>query len=225
LNPRDRPALIGNMSKEFAICEALLWEPSDGYFLLDYHLRRLEKSAAHFGFALDLATARKRLSDYAQQLPKQPRKVRLKLTASGDIRLSDENIKPSTAIRVALSEQPVQSDDEFLQHKTTRREVFDRALLAHPEAQDVLLWNERGELTETCFGNVVAEIEGRRLTPPLSSGLLPGVFRAHLLDRGEIQERILPVHSIEAASAMFLINSVRRWCEIPLVGYSLSKPG
>jgi branched-subunit amino acid aminotransferase/4-amino-4-deoxychorismate lyase len=81
----------------------------------------------------------------------------------------------------------------------------------------VILWNERGELTETCHGNVVLEIEGRRLTPPLSSGLLPGVFRAHLLDCGEIQEHILPVGSIEAASAFFLINSVRRWCEIRLL--------
>jgi len=67
----------------------------------------------------------------------------------------------------------------------------------------------------------VLEIEGRRLTPPLSSGLLPGVFRAHLLDRGEIQERILPIDSIAAVTAIFLINSVRRWCEIRLLGQPL----
>ncbi len=198
------------MSEAFAIFDSLLWEPAEGYFLLGCHLRRLDRSAAHFRFPLDVGTAQKKLLDYARQLAQQPRKVRLELAATGAIALRDEEVKPSTPIAVALSGEAVRSDDEFLHHKTTRREVFGRALSAHPEAQDVLLWNERGELTETCHGNVVLEIEGRRLTPVLSSGLLPGVFRAHLLDRGEIQERILPVGAIEAASAIFLINSVRR---------------
>jgi para-aminobenzoate synthetase/4-amino-4-deoxychorismate lyase len=204
------------MSVEFAIYDALLWEPPAGYFLLDYHLQRLERSAAHFRFPLDLTTVRNKLLDYARQLPNQSRKVRLDLTATGAITLKDENVKPSTPIVVALSGESVRSSDEFLHHKTTHRGVFERALSAQPEAQDVLLWNERGELTETCHGNVVLQIDGRRLTPPLSSGLLPGVFRAHLLDRGEIQEHILPVGSLEAASAIFLINSVRKWCELRL---------
>ena len=208
------------MSDEFAIYEALLWEPPNGYFLLDYHLQRLQRSAAHFRFHLDVDAAGKQLCDYAQQLPKQPRKVRLELAATGAIVLRDETVKPSTPVVVALSGEPVHSGDEFLRHKTTRRAVFDRALAAHHEAQDVLLWNERRELTETCHANVVLEIEGRKLTPPLSSGLQPGVFRAHLLDCGEIQEQILPVGSIEAASALFLINSVRRWCEIRLISSS-----
>jgi para-aminobenzoate synthetase/4-amino-4-deoxychorismate lyase len=201
------------VSRDFQLYEALLWESPGGYFLLEYHLQRLERSAAHFRFALDVGAARRQLARYAQQLPEPPRKVRLELAASGAIVLTNEAVKPSTPVVVALSSEPVQSDDEFLRHKTTRRAVFDRALAAHPEAQDVLLWNERRELTESCHANVVLEIEGRRLTPPLSSGLQPGVFRAYLLDRGEIHEETLRVESIEAASAVFLINSVRRWFE------------
>jgi para-aminobenzoate synthetase/4-amino-4-deoxychorismate lyase len=211
------------VSDEFSICDALLWEPPEGYFLLDYHLRRLERSAAHFRFPLDVNAARKKLLDYALQLPDQLRKVRLALAATGAITLTSENVKPSRPITSALSREPVHSGDEFLLHKTSRRGVFDRALAAHPEAQDVLLWNERGELTETCHGNVVLEIEGRRLTPPLSSGLLPGVFRAYLLDRSEIKEQILPVGAIEAASAIFMINSVRRCCEMRLLRQPLPK--
>jgi len=211
------------MSDDFAIYDALLWQPRQGYFLLDYHLRRLERSAAHFGFPLDVSTARNNLLDYARQLPEQPRKVRLSLARTGGIAISNEDVRPSTPITAVLSGLAVRSDDEFLGHKTTRREVFDRALRAHPEAQDVLLWNERGELTETCHGNVVLEIKGHRLTPPLSSGLLPGTFRAHLLDGGEIREQILPVGSIEAASAIFMINSVRKWCTVRLLCHSLCK--
>jgi len=164
-----------------------------------------------------MAAVRKQLADYSKQLPRQPRKVRLELAASGAVALRDENVKPSTPVAVALSAEPIDSHDEFLRHKTTRRAVFDRALAAHPEAQDVLLWNKRRELTETCHANVVLEIGGRILTPLLSSGLQPGVFRAHLLDCGEIEEEVLLVDSIKDATAIFLINSVRRWCPIHLL--------
>ena len=76
---------------------------------------------------------------------------------------------------------------------------------------------ERRELTETCSANLVLEIDGRRLTPHLSSGLLPGTYRSHLLERGEIEEEILLLDTVERASGLFLINSVRRWCEIRLL--------
>ena len=205
------------MIDEFAIYDALLWEPPEGYFLLEYHLRRLERSAAYFQFPLEVDRARRELFEFARHLPEEPRKVRLELSATGGMALTHEKVKTSAPIAVVLSESAVHSGDAFLRHKTSRREVFDQALSAHPEAQDVILWNERGELTETCYGNLVLEIEARRLTPPLSSGLLPGVFRAYLLDRGEIQERVLPISSIQKASAIFMINSVRRWCEIRLL--------
>jgi branched-subunit amino acid aminotransferase/4-amino-4-deoxychorismate lyase len=201
---------------EFAIFEAFLWEPASGYFLLDYHLERLDRSAVHFSFPLNIGAVRRQLLDYTPRVYNQPRKVRLELAATGAVTLMDEEVKPSTPVITALSGEAVDSTDEFLRHKTSRRAVFERALRAHPDAQDVLLWNERGELTETCHGNIVIEIEGRKVTPPLSSGLLPGVFRAYLLDCGDIQEQILPVACIKSASAMFMINSVRKWCELRL---------
>ena len=209
---RIRPRQDG----EFAIYEALLWEPSSGYFLLDGHLRRLQQSAAHFGFPYDPGATRAQLLEYARRLPGQSRKVRLELAPHGAIALEHVEVKPSTPVLTALSAEPIDSRDEFLRHKTSRRAVYDRALSAHPEAQDVLLWNERQELTETCHANVVLEIKGRKLTPPVSSGLLPGVFRAHLLSSGEIEEAILPLDAIKEAEAMFLINSVRKWCGLRL---------
>ena len=207
------------MTDEFLLYEPLLWEPSSGYYLLEYHLQRLQRSASRFRFALDVVAVQRQLADYAQRLPRQPLKVRLELAPSGAIVLKNENVKPSTPVVVALAREPIDSSDELLRHKTTRRAVYDRALAAHPEAQDVLLWNERRELTETCHANVVFEIDGRKLTPPLSSGLLPGVFRSHLLDSGEIQQEVLLLESIKAASAMFLINSVRKWCGIRLIDH------
>lgn len=198
--------------------EGLLWEPPNGYFLLERHLQRLERSADHFRFALDVDSVRRQLLAFAQGLPARPLKVRLEASPDGRISLEQEDAKPSTPVRLALADRPVDGSDVFLRHKTSRREVYRRALAAHPEAQDVLLWNERGELTETCSANVVLELEGRRLTPHLSSGLLPGTFRAQLLEQGEIEERVLPLEALDRAAGLFLINSVRRWREARLVG-------
>src|SRR6266850_4178176 len=185
---------------EFQLREALLWEPGQGYFLLERHLRRLAASAAHFGFALDLEGARQRLTAFAIELPKTPRKVRLELSANGDLFLEQVDVKPSTPVRVPLARDPVDSRDEFLRHKTSRRGVYDAALRARPGAPDVLLWNERGELTESCAANLVVELDGQRLTPPVGSGLLPGTFRAELLEQGAIREEVLPLKALERAS-------------------------
>ena len=143
-----------------------------------------------------------------------PRKVRLELSADGGLFLEDVAVKPSAPIRAALAAEPVDSADEFLRHKTSRRGVYERALAARPRAQDVLLWNERGELTDTCAGNLVLELDGRSLTPRADCGLLPGTFRAELLERGEIEEAVLPVKELERATAVRFINSVRRWCDL-----------
>jgi branched-subunit amino acid aminotransferase/4-amino-4-deoxychorismate lyase len=201
----------------FELYEALLWEPGQGYFLLERHLRRLAASAARFRFELDLDAVRSRLIEFANQLPDTPRKLRLELSANGALFLEQGDVKPSTPVRTALAPDPVDRRDEFLRHKTSRRGVYDAALRACPGAQDVLLWNERRELTETCAANVVVELGGRRLTPPVASGLLPGTYRAELLENGEIQEEVVPVKALERASRLFLVNSVRRWCPIELV--------
>jgi para-aminobenzoate synthetase/4-amino-4-deoxychorismate lyase len=202
---------------DFRIYEALLWEPGAGYFLLDRHLRRFGASVAHFGFDVGADAARKALLEYAPSLPDRPRKVRLEASRAGSLYLEHVEVKPSSPVRVALAAEPVDGRDEFLRHKTSRRGVYERALAARPDVQDVLLWNERGELTETCAANVVVELDGRRVTPPDACGLLPGTFREHLLERGEIGEALLTRDDLVRATGLWLVNSVRRWCELLLV--------
>jgi len=197
------------MDPPFTLYEALLWEPSKGYFLLDRHLDRLAASARHFEYPLDIAATRAQLLTFAGSLGKRSRKVRLELAVTGLVAIEDVEAKPSTPVDIALAETPIDSRNVFLRHKTSRREVYQRALARHPEVEDVLLWNERRELTETCSANIILEIGGQRLTPPLSSGLLPGTYRAHLLEAGDIEESVLPLEALERMSNVWLINSVR----------------
>jgi para-aminobenzoate synthetase/4-amino-4-deoxychorismate lyase len=125
---------------------------------------------------------------------------------------------PAEPLPVMLAQSPIDSRNVFLFHKTTRREVYEEHRQALPEGvYDSLLWNTQGEVTEFTSANIVAEIDGVRWTPPRRSGLLGGTFRAELLETGEIQERVLTIAEVSAASRLWLINSVRGWVPVRLV--------
>jgi len=80
----------------------------------------------------------------------------------------------------------------------------------------VLLYNENDELTEFTIGNLVVEMDGKLYTPPITCGLLAGTFREHLLETGQVEERIIQVEELSNAINIFLVNSVRKWQEIKL---------
>jgi para-aminobenzoate synthetase/4-amino-4-deoxychorismate lyase len=117
---------------------------------------------------------------------------------------------------VALARESVDSQDIFLFHKTTHRDVYKNAKADFPGCDDVILWNEKAEVTESTIANVVIRKEGRLLTPPVDCGLLAGTFRGHLLKVGEIEESIISVDDLKAADAVYLINSVRKWQRVEL---------
>ncbi|MDW8325801.1 MAG: aminodeoxychorismate synthase component I [Anaerolineales bacterium] len=197
----------------FALLESLRWEPATSYFLLDRHLRRLRDSAVYFGFALDEAAVCARLEALAQTLPPIPHKVRLRVERDGGLHveaapLNDAGNEP---VRLALAPRPVNSSNIFLFHKTTHRQMYDEARAARPEADDVVLWNERGELTEACLANLAVKLDGEWWTPPMEAGLLPGVYRAELLETGYLRERVLSPDDLQRAEALAVLNSVRLW--------------
>jgi para-aminobenzoate synthetase/4-amino-4-deoxychorismate lyase len=113
--------------------------------------------------------------------------------------------------RVKLSSAPIDSNDRFLFHKTTNRLRYDEALASVSGCNDVILWNERSEVTESSIANLVVRIGGQLCTPPLESGLLGGTFRSELLHEGTIHERLILKQELEAARSFYLINSVRKW--------------
>ena len=91
-------------------------------------------------------------------------------------------------IRVAIDDEPQDPRDVFLFHKTSLRERYEEARRRHPDADDVLLVNDRGEITESTIANVAVRVDGRWRTPPLDAGLLPGIGRAVALEEGRLVE-------------------------------------
>ncbi len=197
---------------DFRLLETLLFEPGGGFFLLAGHLDRLGESARYFGFRYDREEIERRLVDAISTALSCAQRLRLLLDREGGVSVEAVPLQLSPEpVRIAIADEPVDSREPLLYHKTTRREIYERRAAARPDCDDVLFVNERGEVTESTIANVVVEIDGERFTPPLACGLLPGVFRAELLRRGEIVERVLRPADLRGAEAIWLINSVRRW--------------
>jgi para-aminobenzoate synthetase/4-amino-4-deoxychorismate lyase len=107
-----------------------------------------------------------------------------------------------------LACEAIDPADRFLYHKTTHRQVYERARAGVGDCDDVLLWNGAGEVTEATTANVIVEIDGRRVTPPVSSGLLAGTCRAEMLARREIDEQVVRRADLQRAGGLWVINSV-----------------
>ena len=135
--------------------------------------------------------------------------MRLLLDRAGQVRIEATRLPEAKVWTIALARQPVQSADPFLFHKTTRRSVYEAALRQRPGCADVLLFNERGELTEACYANVVVLRRGRWLTPPVACGLLAGTQRAEMVKHGRLKEQLLRVADLRTSDRILLINSVR----------------
>lgn len=208
-----KTAVLRYRRPPFSIVSALRLD-CGGYALLEHHLERMAASAGYFGFPFDAARAREALLAYACKVSDHPAKVRIASDQNGEIGLSHETLPAPGPWTGGLALYPIDSQQPWTHHKTTHRQCYDEARATRPDCEAVLLWTKDGRLTEAVNANIVLRIGGRRYTPPQDSGLLAGVYRRHLLETGQIEERTLTLDDLREADERFVVNSVRGW--IPL---------
>jgi len=201
--------ILTEAQPEFSLLETMLWTPQEGFFLREKHMDRLLDSANYFDFRI----SRNTIEDHLNKLSfASLQRVRLLVDKVGNIQAESASFQPiEKIIHAKLAEAPIDSNDVFLFHKTTQRAVYETARPAFPDSDDVLLYNERGELTEFTIGNLVVELDGELLTPPIACGLLSGTFRAHLMETGQVLERAVPIARLKDCTRIFRINSIRKW--------------
>jgi para-aminobenzoate synthetase/4-amino-4-deoxychorismate lyase len=207
-----KAAFLTRSQPPFDLIETMLWR--DGYALLPLHLDRLRHSCEYFDRAYDATEIEARLHALAATFaPLSRHRVRLTLDPRGQIALTNSPIAPnSSECKVTIARERTASTDVFLRHKTTHRPLYDRLFAAAQQSgfDEVLFRNERDEVTEGAISNIFVRIEGRLYTPPLASGVLPGVFRRHLLEAvPRAEERILTLADLRSADELYLCNSVR----------------
>lgn len=206
------------------LIETIRWERGRWRFL-PAHIRRLRGSARYFSFPLDMATLRRTLTAFARRKCRTTDnlKVRISLGSDGRMRLSSERIRPTpTPVRVCLNPNRTDPDDVRIYHKTDGRALYDDALARARSAGcfDALFQNIRGEITEGAITNLFIRRRGRLYTPPLTSGVLPGILRGHLLQTGQATEKLMTWKDVLAADCVFVGNSVRGLLPaVPVTGY------
>lgn len=206
---------------DWEIIEAILW--LDGFQRLERHLGRMAESAAYFGYPFDQAEIEARLVLEAAGLAAgRAYKVRLLLGRNGALRCESLPVSVSTSatpLVVGLSATRTSSRDRFLRHKTTSRALYDRASRRAERAgyADLLFLNERGEVTEGATNSIFVERAGELLTPPLECGVLPGVYRAWVLEHHPAaREAVLTLADLQQAEQIYLCNAIRGWREVTL---------
>jgi para-aminobenzoate synthetase / 4-amino-4-deoxychorismate lyase len=200
---------------DFQLIETMLWDGEDEEFArLALHLDRMQSSASYFDFSFDRAALTAQLRERSSQWPSgDSYRVRLLLDPTGRTEVTATKFLPGKSTgRVCFSSQRTFSGDVFLRHKTTRRERYDQLYRAARTDgfDEILFLNERDEVTEGAISNIFILRAGKLLTPPLCSGVLPGVFRRHLLETDtRTEEQILTLQDLESADKVFLCNSVQ----------------
>lgn len=202
-----KAAFVQADSAAFQLLETIRRD-AGGCRLLERHLQRLAESARYFGFLFDPAAAR-RLVD-ALPAAVAPQRLRLELAADGDVRATVAAISPERSpLVLGLAVSRRDPAEPWHYHKTSRRRLLDDERQRRPDCDEVLFLNRNGELCEGSYNTIVLEIGGRLLTPPLTSGLLPGVLRGELLERGEIEEQTLSPADLVKADTIWLVNALR----------------
>ena len=210
-------ALCPPADPSFRLIETFRWEPGAGILHRASHMARLARSAARLGIRpRGVDTALAELSGDS------PLRVRLTVDANGQAGVTSAPFTPlahGTIWRVAIADKLLRSDDPWLQVKTTQRAQYDTARAHLPDGVDELLFcNERGELCEGTITNLFVRVDDQLLTPPLSSGLLPGVLRQEMLDSGEAIEAVLTPAALQRATQLFVGNSLRGLIPASLAG-------
>ena len=195
----------------FELYETLRHDPAEGFRHLDRHLARLGSSSAYFGFAFDGLAVLHALQQAAGRFPDRPARVRVSLDRQGRIDTGlTALVTSSEPVRVAIDrDHPVDRTDPMLFHKTSLRGAYDEARARHPDADDVLLVNDRGEVTESSIANVAIFLERHWITPALDAGLLPGVGREVALEEGWLEEGTISIEDLGRADAIELVSDVR----------------
>ena len=205
----------GPLPADLKLIETFGWRKA-GFVNLPEHLARLERTARTLGIRYDPAAVARELERHAGG--EQPLRVRLTVALDGAVAVETAPLAPGPEIwRLRIADERLDSADPWLRLKTSRRERYDRARAAlAPGVDEAIFLNERGELCEGTIFNLFLKVDGTCLTPPVESGLLPGVLREILLRRGEARTAVLRPDDLPRGQ-LFVGNSLRGLCPARLV--------
>jgi para-aminobenzoate synthetase/4-amino-4-deoxychorismate lyase len=201
---------------DFDILETILWTRKEGFKYLADHLERAEQSQRYFGRKWQAEKVNKALKNTLFEPEMQYARARLLVSRDGNAQtevypMTQTGWDTSTPLKVYISNRPTNSNDIFLYHKTTNRAFYNKHFRNALNAgyADCIFVNEKGEVTEGAISNIFIKLNNKWLTPPLSSGLLAGIWRKHQLKNLKATEQVIYLDDLKSATEILIGNSVR----------------
>ena len=211
-------------SSGFKLIETLLVKRNKKIDLLGYHLKRLKNSLKYFDFCYNEGVIKDKLQKHLKQLNNSKSyKLRLLYSKAGFLIISHSLLKENLHkdLKVVISEKRMNSNDVFLYHKTTNRSIYDNEYKKAIKngLAEILFLNEHKQVTEGAISNIIIKKKRYYYTPPLSCGLLNGVYRQYLMNKNNfpLKEKILYKKDLLKAEKIFICNSLRGLREVKLI--------
>lgn len=207
---------LTSLSSRFSLIETLQATRESGARYLSFHLARLRASARYFRFDCDPVQISNEVAARCAGLEANTLyRMRLLLHPDGstDVRAVPMRHWGRSPVRLLIAAQPMQSEDNFLRHKTTLRRQYDIGwqTAEKNDAFDTIFLNEKSHLTEGGRSNIFVKLRGLWLTPPISEGVLPGIMRARLLADAVLNasEAVLTLDDVRNAEDVIVCSSLR----------------
>lgn len=206
------------------ILETFLWQPRTGVKNFSQHKKRLIKTANELKYPFKEVHFQNAIKSIISV--DKPQRVRLALNNLGEFNIQQSDYEPyqiNSEVTFSLSKYPLSDKVQVTRHKVSDRNFYDgerNRIRKLTEAEEVIFLNNKNEICEGSYTSIFIKKNGVLVTPPLSSGLLPGILRADLLEKKQAIERKLTITDIIEAKEVFLGNSLRGLMKAKLLDIS-----
>lgn len=178
---------------------------------LEQHLTRLREASRYFAYPYNEP---KLLNDLQEELAhldlNLDYRCRIALQKNGTFHLVITELTdlPASYLQAQLTEQKLDLATPFTYFKTSQRDHLSQS------DHEQIFHLPDGTLLETTIGNLVLEIEGQLYTPPAHLPLLDGIYRRHLLETQQVEEKLLTLNDLTDADRIYACNALRALYEL-----------
>lgn len=178
---------------------------------LEQHLTRLREASRYFAYPYDEPKLLKELQEELARLESNlDYRCRIALHKNGTFHLVITELTdlPASYLQAQLTEQKLDLATPFTYFKTSQRDHLSQS------NHEQIFHLPDGTLLETTIGNLVLEIEGQLYTPPAHLPLLDGIYRRHLLETQQVEEKLLTLNDLTDADRIYACNALRGLYEL-----------
>ena len=178
---------------------------------LEQHLTRLREASRYFAYPFNEPKLLNKLQEQLAHVdPSLDYRCRIALQRNGTIQLTITELTdlPASYLQAQLTEQKLDLATPFTYFKTSQRDHLGQS------DHEQIFHLPDGSLLETTIGNLVLEIEGQLYTPPAHLPLLDGIYRRHLLETQQVEEKLLTLNDLIDADRIYACNALRGLYEL-----------